>query len=55
MQAVVFLVIPGGMAFAVWRVRKSDRRARAEGGGYAPPGRIRWEGQGEVVPPADGR
>lgn len=38
MQAVVFLLIPGGMAFAIWRAYR-----RASQGGYDPAGRIRWE------------
>ena len=38
MQAVVFLVIPGGMAFAIWRAyRRADRDE------YDAGGRIRWE------------
>jgi len=38
MQAVVFLVIPGGMAFAIWRAYRQASRE-----GYDPGGRIRWE------------
>ena len=47
MQAVVFLVIPGGMAFAIWR---AYRRAGQQG--YDPGGRIRWEpSESDEAPP----
>ena len=46
MQAVVFLAIPGGMAFAIWRAYR-----RAGSGGYDAGGRIRWE-PGDAPPDA---
>ena len=39
---VVFLLIPGGFAFAIWNSYRRERLAAEGGEGYAPAGRVRW-------------
>ena len=43
MQAVVFFAIPGGMGFAIWRAQRANQRAKDQGQGFQPAGKIRWE------------
>ncbi len=49
MQVVTLVAIPVGMAFAIWRAYRANARARQDGEHFAPRGKIRWEGQGDLV------
>jgi hypothetical protein len=40
MVAMALVVVPGGLAFAVWR---SYVRAQRRPGSFAPDGKLRWD------------
>lgn len=43
MLAMVFVVVPSGIAFVIWKSYRTARLRSAEGHAYAPDGKIRWD------------
>ena len=47
MLFVVVFVIPTSFAFLIWNSYRKERVRSARGEGYAPEGRLRWQGEEE--------
>ena len=45
MLFVVVIVIPGTFTFLIWNSYRKERSRSARGEGYAPEGRLRWQGE----------
>lgn len=43
MLAMVFVVVPSGVAFLIWSSYRAARLRSAEGEAFAPDGKIRWD------------
>ena len=42
MLSVTLFVLPTTFGFLIWNSYRKDKALRAEGGGFAPEGRMRW-------------
>jgi len=45
MLFVVMIVIPCTFGFLIWNSYRKERMRSAQGEGYAPEGRLRWQGE----------